>query len=106
MTVICCPDYGARATNQKLTYEKTCPLGLALDERTDADRRWFEARPWASEYRRPLHWSERAELVMWGVFADAEGEAIGRVLVRRLGPGLRARSFGGVVVIVDSVVSR
>ncbi|MGH3547828.1 MAG: hypothetical protein ACRDQU_06880 [Pseudonocardiaceae bacterium] len=67
-----------------------------------ADREWFQAHRWASQFRRPLDWSERAVLVMWGLFPDVEGEAIGRVLVRRLGPGLRVRSFGEVAVIVDS----
>ncbi|MGH3420324.1 MAG: hypothetical protein ACRDQU_03000 [Pseudonocardiaceae bacterium] len=99
---VTCPDCNTRTTGQHLTHQKTCPLGIAIDERTAADREWFQAHRWASEYRRPLHWSERAELVMWGIWPDVDGDAVGRVLVCRLGPGLRVRSFDEVAVILDS----
>lgn len=103
VTVITCPDCGARLAGQNLTHERTCPLGLAIDERSAADRAWFAAHPFATEYRRALHWSERAELVLWGLFPDVDGETVGRVLVRQLAPGVRTRTYSDVVVLLGEV---
>lgn len=104
--MITCPDCAARSTGQHLTHDKACPLGLAIDERCAEDRRWFEAHPFATHYHRPLHWSERAELVMWRLIPDVEGEVIGRVLVHQLAPGVRTRTYGDVAIMVDSGTAR
>jgi hypothetical protein len=104
---VTCPDCPATASGEKqLTHAKTCPLGLGLDERTAADREWFEAHPWATEYRRPLHWTERAELVMLALLPDVPGEPIGRVLVRQLALGVRTRSFGDVAILLTTGAGR
>ncbi len=104
--MITCPDCNVTTIGPHLTHERTCPLGLAVDERCADDRRWFEAHPFATEYRRPPHWSEIADLKMWGLLPDVTGEAIGRVLVHQVAPGVRTRTYGDVAIMVDSGAAR
>ncbi len=99
--VIICPDCNATAGGHHLIHQKTCPLGVAIDQRCDADREWFEAHPRAQEYRRAPHWSEIAELKMWELIPDVTGEPIGRVTVSQVAPGVRARQFGDVAIVLS-----
>lgn len=102
-TATICPDCAATAVRGHLAHQLTCPMGIANDARYDADREWFAAHPWAQEYRRPPHWSELAELKMWGLIPDVTGETIGRVTVCQVAPGVRARRFGDVAIIFPAV---
>lgn len=95
----CCPDCTATLDRDTLTVEhdEGCPVGAEGDRVSAADRDFFEAHPWAQEYRRPLAWSEGVAL------AAAHGLPLGtrlagRVTVRRVAPGVRARLFQGVTV--------
>lgn len=103
IAVITCPDCNAVATDYHLTHERSCPLGLAIDERQVADRRWFEAHPYATEYRRAPHWSEIAELKMAGWLPGLDCETTGRVLVSQLAPGVRVRNYHDVLFLHPAV---
>jgi hypothetical protein len=87
-----CPDCSARPNGNRITHDKTCPLGLAIDKVMEADREWFENHPNSSEYWRP---ASRAEIqdyaMMTGCEPDYSLEV--RCCVQQLGPGLRKRSF-------------
>jgi len=88
-----CPDCTATTRpDHVLEHDPGCPVAVDLDATSAADRAWFEAHPWAPEYRRPLTYSERVTL------AAAHGLPIGakvtgRVTVRFAAPGIRVRSF-------------
>jgi hypothetical protein len=96
---VTCQDCARRSRGRHLQYEQSCPIGRAIDERSAADRRWFEDHPFTDVRRRPVHRSEGEELHMWGLL-PAVGHAAGWVTVRRLGDGLRARSFAEVFVVL------
>lgn len=95
-----CPDCSAVVVDQKLTHDETCPIGRAIGAITDADRDWFEEHPAATEYRRPVTLAEIIEQRTAGVWPDVRGRVVGRVLVTQIAPGLRMRTFDGVVVIL------
>ena len=91
-----CPDCTAVAKSNHLLHEATCPLGLAMDRVSAADAEWFERHPTANEYRRPIDAAEAEELRLGGLL-PTECEIQGRILVRQLTPGVRTRSFDGVI---------
>ena len=95
-----CPDCSADYVDQILTHDETCPIGLAIDAICDVDQRWFEAHPEATEYRRPVTTAEVIEQRTAGVWPDVRGRVVGRVLVTQIAPGLRIRSFDGVLVVL------
>ena len=78
-----CPDCSARRRpGRTLRHDPSCPAGLDTDTTTAADAAWFDAHPFATTYRRPLTYSERALVT-----------TTGRVTVVRLRDGIRVRCF-------------
>lgn len=95
-TIRGCPDCTrTRRPDLTLEHDPGCPVGADLDATSARDRAWFAAHPWATEYRRPLTYSERVTL------AEAQGlplgaRIVGRVTVRNVAPGIRVRAFSGL----------
>jgi hypothetical protein len=81
-----CPDCGAgHGRDLALIHGDGCPVGAALDAMREADRAWFDTHPGADHYYRPLMPGDLGMATLASVIHA------GRVLVRRLGPGVRAR---------------
>ncbi|MEP6760425.1 MAG: hypothetical protein ABJA93_03570 [Sporichthyaceae bacterium] len=97
-----CPDCTAAFDEQMdLLHDSTCPYGIGEDQTSDADRQFFEDHPDVDHYYRPLTASERITMrLTWTVPLPERGEFAGRVLVTRVGPGVRYRSFAGVVFLL------
>lgn len=81
-----CPD--CSATGERLTHDKTCPLGLAIDAFCDLGRLWFEQHPGEVRYVRPITWAEQQESLLYGV---ASILLTTHVVVTQLAPGVRHR---------------
>lgn len=88
-----CPDCGAVPVDNHMAHDPTCPLGMAADATSEADREFFESHPEAEFYWRDPAPSEVADLRLAGACPDVPGEMAGRVKVTNLGPGLRSRDF-------------
>jgi hypothetical protein len=102
MSAIVCPDCTGTEVEQHLKHDQTCPLGLDIDAITDADRRFFEEHPGTTKFYRPVMASEITEQRMFGQLPDVPGQAVGKVLVTSIGPGVRARCFDDVVYVIDT----
>lgn len=93
-----CPDCtGVMNLKKMLRHDSTCPTGRGIDEMSEADREWFEAHPGETEYVRPLHWTERDQLIRSGdlnVPRPVPGASLeGETLVMQARPGVRIRRF-------------
>jgi hypothetical protein len=96
-----CPDCGVPNDATGLVHDETCPIALAADVTSAADRDWFAAHPDADHYFRDVTWDEGALLRLAGEFPDVPGDVIGRVQVVRVGPGVRLRRYDSVFLVVD-----
>lgn len=98
-----CVDCGVgfEGKERTLVHELTCPLGLAVDEVSAADRDWFAAHPHARERWRPLHWSERDTIRRSTPVELPTGvEMVGRVRVTQLAPGIRVRNYDRIITVL------
>jgi len=90
------------------THSAGCPHDAAFEAVCQADREWFERHPHAVDYWRPVTWPEIQDLraagilpvELGGTLVDFEGQVHVR-LVEPPNPGLRARQFHGVQLIVS-----
>jgi hypothetical protein len=101
MSAATCPDCTGAVTDGRLTHDLTCPLGLDLDRACQADARFFTAHPFTKAFWRKIELHEIEELRHAGICPDAPGQAVGRVLVTNIAPGVRTRWFGEVLFILD-----
>lgn len=83
-----CPDCAAPQAGQGMVHADSCPIGAGVDRATDADRRWFERHPRATERVRRVTWAEAAEIEL-----SAGWRPSGTVRVLHLAPGVRSRYF-------------
>lgn len=95
-----CADCSSRWSEQVLMHSDTCPALAASEMVSQADREWFARHPTALDYRRPLAAAEVGELRTMGVIPDAPGEAVGRVTVRQVSPGVRVRDYRHIFFIL------
>jgi hypothetical protein len=90
-----CPDCSATIVDNQLVHDSTCPLGISIDQRMAADRRWFEEHPRAKRRTRPITRVEVDELKAAGEIPEG-WDASGPVMVTQLAPGVRTRNFSGI----------
>jgi hypothetical protein len=98
-----CPDCAAVSddADKHVEHAETCPIGRGIEEVCANDRLYFELNAGKTERKRPPHWAEVADLKMMDFWPDIPGEVCGDVVVRLLGPGLRARRFDGLFLIPE-----
>lgn len=96
-----CPDCNRTVIDGELHHDDTCPLGLGYDEIQDDDRAWFERYRMFSTRCRPPHWTEVAELRAIGALPPV-GFIGGEVVVTRLAPGVRTKSFGKLFCVIEA----
>lgn len=101
-----CLDCGVRLPRSEkenhgpVEHADGCPYAASLDDTSEKDRVFFETHREATEYRRPMTYSEMAEMRMT-MGLDMPGSFHGRVLVRRVADGVRMRTFEGVYFVPD-----
>src|SRR5688500_191977 len=89
------------------THSAGCPHDRAFEAVCADDRAWFERHPYAVEYWRPVTWPEIQDLraagilpiELGGTLVDFEGQ-VHVYLIEPPNPGMRARRFHGVQLIV------
>jgi hypothetical protein len=100
-----CPDCAATAVGGHVNHPLSCPLGIVNDARVAMPTPNGSGRTRGrGEYRRAPHWSEIAELVMWGAcFPMSIGDVVGYVVVHQLALGMRTRCYDEVAIIFPAV---
>lgn len=98
-----CPDCGAEFQDRELAHDPTCPIGVSLDESTEADRKYFIEHPWATEYWRelaPCDW-DNVRRSLPEELDHVISELRGMVRIVQIEPGLRYRDFNRIWGILD-----
>lgn len=87
-----CPDCTATVRANEMAHDFSCPVSRGIDDACDQDRDWLAARPGAPYRVRPMSRAEIVDLHLVGLAPS--GDPTGwRVVVHRIGDGLRAREF-------------
>jgi hypothetical protein len=73
------------------THHDGCPVGRSLDEMSDRDRAFFEAHPGTDRFYRKPYLCEITDIRIMNGLTHLEGTMTGKVLVQRVGPGVRSR---------------
>ncbi len=68
-----------------------CPIAVAVERMTVADREWFESHPGATEYYRPLKPGDIESSSLRALM----GDDVPKVRVRQIRPGFRVRNIPG-----------
>ncbi|PFG40605.1 hypothetical protein ATJ97_3136 [Georgenia soli] len=69
-TAASCEDCGG------VHHDTTCPVGRTLAKVERNDLRWFAARPYATERRRPANWAEAASVELESGFLPSHVHVI------------------------------
>lgn len=102
-----CPDCTAVLdARQVLAHDTGCPVAADADAVAAADREWFEAHPGQHRHRRPVAWSETVALSGLLPVLPEGARWVGFVTVTAMGPGVRARNYSDVRVLLPSGVTR
>lgn len=94
-----CDDCGRVAVGRHLLHASTCPLALAAEASSEADRRWFEAHPTATQYWRAPEVYDIDVMRRAVPCPLPEGKWVGKVRVKQLRPGVRVRSYEQILFL-------
>lgn len=107
-----CQDCGAalpRSAEENqgtVRHDDSCAYAADLDRMSEADREFFERHPHAAQFYRRPYPNEVTQFRASTGLSHADGSVEGKVLVRRLGDGVRSRNMSGLRFVPDPAYLR